>query len=439
MKYHIVVLGCQMNISDSERVRTVFDNLGYTFTDCEEEADVLGVVACSVRQKAIDKVYARIHKWNKMKKKQERNILTFLSGCVLESDEKKFLKTFDFVFKMGDLDKLPDMISTYGVTTPANLKNQNNLTDFWQINPHYGNTFDAYVPIQNGCNNYCTYCAVPYTRGRELSRPSEDIINEVKALVDKGFKQITLLGQNVNSYGSDKNGEEITFPKLLETLGTYGDESDKEFFIYFTSPHPKDLSEELLHIISQHRCLANWVHFPIQSGDNGILKSMNRNYTVEDYEESVNKIRTILPDATLFTDIIVGFTGETEEAFLNTKKAMEKYNYNMCYIAIYSPRPGAQSHKWDDDVPLDEKKSRLHRLSDVMMETSLAYNKKLLGQKMRVLITGKDRKNEYYQGFTEGKVVTRIKIDEGDDLVGKFVNIEIAEVIHMSIEGVLCD
>lgn len=435
MKYNIIVLGCQMNISDSERVRTVLDSLGYKYTDNEEEADILGVVACSVRQKAIDKVYARIHKWNKMKKKQERNILTFLSGCVLEADEKKFLKTFDFVFKMGDLDKLPGMIKTYGITTPASLSNQNNLTDFWQIDPNYTSNFDAYVPIQNGCNNFCSYCAVPYTRGRELSRPSEDIVNEVKSLVDRGYKQITLLGQNVNSYGSDREGEEITFPKLLETLGEYGDNSGHEFLLYFTAPHPKDFSEDLLHIMAKYRCLANWVHFPIQSGDNEVLESMNRKYTLEEYRNSVNTIRKVLPDATLFTDIIVGFSGESEEQFLNTKMAMEEFKYNMVYIACYSPRPGAKSHKWEDDVPLEVKKERLHTLSEVMMATSLEYNKKLIGKKMRVLITGKDRKGEYFQGFTEGKVVTRVKADNRD-LVGKFVDLEITEVTPMSIEGV---
>ncbi len=436
MKYHIVVLGCQMNISDSQRVKTVFDKLGYKYTENEDEADVLGVVACSVRQKAIDKVYSRIHKWNKMKKKQTRNILTFLSGCVLESDEKKFLKTFDFVFKMGDLDKVPEMISNYGITTPGNLK-KNNLTDFWQIDPHYDNNFDAYVPIQNGCNNFCSYCAVPYTRGRELSRPSTEIIREVKELVDRGFKQITLLGQNVNSYGSDRKDLEIGFPELLEELGKYGESSEKEFLIYFTAPHPKDFSEELLYIMSRYKCLAKWVHFPIQSGDNGILKSMNRNYTVEEYALSVEKIRNIIPDATLFTDIIVGFSGETEEAFQNSVKAMEEFKYNMVYIACYSPRPGAQSHKWEDDIPLEEKKSRLHILSDIMMKTSLEYNKKLLGKKIRVLLTGKDRKEEYYQGFTEGRVVTRVKIED-KDLIGKFVNIEVTDISHMSIEGVPC-
>ncbi len=435
MKYHIVVLGCQMNISDSERVRTVLDGLGYTFTENENEADILGVVACSVRQRAIDRVYSRIHVWNKMKKKQKRNILTFLSGCVLESDEKKFLKIFDFVFKMGDLEKLPDMINTYGIATPSSIKNNNNLTDFWQINPSHSNNFDAYVPIQNGCNNFCSYCAVPYTRGRELSRSSDDIISEVKALVQKGFKQITLLGQNVNSYGSDKNGEEITFPKLLETLGEYGDANENEFLLYFTAPHPKDFSEELLYIMNKYNCLANWIHFPLQSGDNNVLKNMNRNYTVEEYAESVKKIRTLLPQSTLFTDIIVGFSGETEEEFMNTKKALLEFDYNMVYIACYSPRPGAKSHKWDDSVHLDDKKRRLHILSDVMKETSLRYNQKLIGKKLRVLITGKDRNNEYYQGFTEGKVVTRVKINN-DDLVGQFVNLEVTEVSEMSIEGV---
>lgn len=434
MKYFIVVLGCQMNISDSQRVKTVLDDLGYTYTENEDEADILGVVACSVRQKAIDKVYARIHKWNKMKKKQEKNILTFLSGCVLESDEKKFLKTFDFVFKMGDLDKLPGMIENYGIATPGSLR-KNNLTDFWRIDPHHDNNFDAYVPIQNGCNNFCTYCAVPYTRGRELSRPSGDIINEVKSLVDKGFKQITLLGQNVNSYGNDKNGEEITFPQLLEELGKYGDSSDNEFLLYFTAPHPKDFSEELLYIMKKYNCLAKWIHFPIQSGDNEVLKSMNRKYTVEEYGAAVEKIRNVLPDATLFTDIIVGFSGESDEAFNNSVKAMEKFRYNMVYIACYSPRPGAKSHKWEDDVPLEIKKERLHILSDIMMRTSHEYNKTLLGKDIRVLLTGRDRKNEYFQGFTEGRVVTRVKIED-EDLVGKFVNIRVTDISHMSIEGV---
>lgn len=438
MKYHIVVLGCQMNISDSQRVQTVLDGLGYSHCENEEEADILGVIACSVRQKAIDKVYSRIHRWNKMKSKSNRNVLTFLSGCVLADDEKKFLKTFDFVFKMGDLEKLPEMINTYGVATGSSLNNYNNLTEFWQIDPTYSSEYEAFVPIQNGCNNFCSYCAVPYTRGRELSRKSVDIINEVKSLVDKGYKQVTLLGQNVNSYGSDKKGEEITFPELLEAIGQYGDKQENEFLLYFTAPHPKDFTEELLHIISRYKCLANWIHFPIQSGDNKVLERMNRNYTIKKYGESVEKIREILPEATLFTDIIVGFSQETEEEFLNTKKAMEEYKYNMAYIACYSPRPGAQSHKWEDSVSQDEKKRRLHVLSEVMLDTSYEYNKKIVGTIQRVFINGIDRKGEYYQGVTEGRVVTRVK-KEDKNILGTYVDLKITEVTPMSIEGVLVE
>ncbi len=433
MKYHIVVLGCQMNISDSQRVRTVLEGSGYTYCENEEEADILGVIACSVRQKAIDKVYARIHKWNKLKKKQERNILTFLSGCVLEEDEKKFLKTFDFVFKMGDLDQLPGFIETYGIATEKSFKKYNDLTDFWEIDPLYSNNYEAYVPIQNGCNNFCTYCAVPYTRGRELSRPSEDIIQEVKNLVDKGFKHVTLLGQNVNSYGKDKK-DEINFVELLNKIGTYGDSQDKEFLLYFTAPHPKDFTKELLYTIKKYKCLGNWVHFPIQSGSDSVLKRMNRSYNVEKYRNSVKDIWEILPEATIFTDIIVGFSEETIEEFQETINAMEEFKYNMAYIACYSPRPGAKSHKWEDNVTIEEKKRRLHVLSDIMLKTSGEYNNKLIGKTQRVFINGVDRKGKFLQGITEGKIVTRIK-SNNKELIGQFVNLKITGAKSMSIEG----
>ena len=243
MKYHILQLGCQMNISDGERVQKVLESLGYEPTEDEQEANIVGIIACSVRQKAIDKVYTRIQKWNKWKNK--KNMLTFVTGCVLPADKQKFLKLFDLVFSMNELPELPDMIRQYGVVTPAGIQTLDSgfenrleksdvekqdakqsplkevkisegkkkkelprpdkgIEEFWHIEPKYGSGFEAYVPIQNGCNKFCTYCAVPYTRGREVSRPSEDILKEVQNLVDKGFKSITLLGQNVNSYGLDK-------------------------------------------------------------------------------------------------------------------------------------------------------------------------------------------------------------------------------------------
>ncbi|MBN1987097.1 MAG: radical SAM protein, partial [Prolixibacteraceae bacterium] len=206
MKYHVITLGCQMNLSDSERVISVLDEAGYTWTDNEEEAGLIGILACSVRQKAIDKVYSRIHKWNKWK--NHKNLVTFISGCILPNDHEKFLKLFDITFQMKDLPKLPEMISHYGVTTPVQLKtgidpHNENIEQFWDVKPSYQSNYEAFIPIQNGCDKFCTFCAVPYTRGREVSRPSKDIIAELALLVAQGYKSITLLGQNVNSYGLD--------------------------------------------------------------------------------------------------------------------------------------------------------------------------------------------------------------------------------------------
>jgi tRNA-2-methylthio-N6-dimethylallyladenosine synthase len=223
-----------MNISDGERVRTVIDEMGYTWTDIEEEADMVGIIACSVRQKSIDKVYSKINQWNK--KKNKKNLITFISGCILPADKERFLKLFDLVFPVSELNQLPDMLNHYGVVTPAALKSMaakmrlnENISDFWNISPHYNSPFEAFIPIQNGCDKFCTFCAVPYTRGREISRPSAEILEEVKELIGKDYKSITLLGQNVNSYGLDKKGEELLFPELLRMIGEIGLKSGKEF------------------------------------------------------------------------------------------------------------------------------------------------------------------------------------------------------------------
>jgi len=380
MKYHLLTLGCQMNMSDTERTKPVIERMGYEWTDNEDEASLLGILACSVRQKAIDKVYSRISKWNKLKNK--KNLLTFVTGCILPSDKDRFLKLFDIVFPMSELQELPAMIGQYGIVTPVSLQSQvygntvfenqrvkdlkekaaelklnEHIPDFWHINPLYESSFEAFVPIQNGCDKFCTFCAVPYTRGREVSRPLSEILAEVQNLVERDYKSITLLGQNVNSYGLDKKGEETGFPQLLRKIGELGKASGKEFWVYFTSPHPRDMSDEVIEVIAEYPCLAKQIHLPIQSGDDKVLIRMNRKYNVEKYGEIVKTIRRLIPQATLFTDIIVGFTGETDEQFENTRKAMYEFNYNMAYIAQYSQRPGAVSSRWVDDVPHELRKS----------------------------------------------------------------------------------
>lgn len=460
MKYFLLPLGCQMNQSDTERVKTVLQGMGFTPTDNEDEATILGIIACSVRQKGIDKVYSRIKKWNETK--DNRNRITFVSGCVLPADRERFLKLFDLVFTMNDLPDLPDMIRQYGVFIPVNsqqstLNSQQvtvniqkplvplfseknkinpsaNMDRFWVIEPDHISEFEAFIPIQNGCNKFCTYCAVPYTRGREVSRKSEDILTELKDLVQKDYKVITLLGQNVNSYGLDKKGEEINFAELLRRIGEYGDSVDKEFWVYFTSPHPRDMSDEVIEVISQYKCLAKQIHLPIQSGDNDMLQRMNRKHTLDDYRHIIHTIRTLIPEATIFTDIIVGFTGETEEEFENSRKAMEEFKYNMAYIAQYSVRPGAVASTWADDVPKETKKKRYHILTDELMKHSLVYNQGLIGKTMKVIVTGFDRNKTYLTGYTEGKIVIRFKSND-KNLIGKIVKVEVTSATPLSIEG----
>jgi tRNA-2-methylthio-N6-dimethylallyladenosine synthase len=437
MKYHVITLGCQMNLSDSERVISVLDEAGYTWTDNEEEAGLIGILACSVRQKAIDKVYSRIAKWNKWKNR--KNLITFISGCILPSDHEKFLKLFDITFQMKDLPKLPEMISQYGITTPVHLStgidpHNENIEQFWNVQPAYQSKFEAFIPIQNGCDKFCTFCAVPYTRGREVSRPSSDIVAEVEQLASQGFKSITLLGQNVNSYGLDKKGEEITFAGLLRQIGELGNRLQKEFWVYFTSPHPRDMTDEVIEVIAQYPVLAKQIHLPIQSGDDKVLIRMNRKYNVERYRHIVETIRRVIPQATLFTDIIVGFTGETEEQFENTRRAMEEFQFNMSYTAMYSPRPGATSHRWDDDISHDEKKRRLHILTEELRKHNIPYNQQQIGKTYRVLVRGTDRKEGFLSSHTEGKLIVRFASAD-ENLIGQFVNVRITAASDFSLEG----
>ena len=459
MKYYLLPLGCQMNQSDAERTRTVLQQMGFIPTENENEATILGIVACSVRQKGIDKVYGRIEKWNSMKNRQ--NCITFVSGCILPADRVRFLKLFDLVFPMNELPKLPDMIRQYGIVTPASLKmgeeiemqpvvkpvaplfNKHdvvnpsaNMGQFWAITPTLTSEFEAFIPIQNGCNNFCTYCAVPYTRGREVSRPSAEILGELKDLVNKGYKSITLLGQNVNSYGLDKKGEEINFAELLRRVGEYGKASGKEFWVYYTAPHPRDMKDDIMEVMAQYDCLAKQIHIPIQSGDDNMLKRMNRHHDLATYRHIIQTIRRVLPTATIFTDIIVGFTKESEEEFENTRKAMEEFKYNMAYIAQYSVRPGAVASQWEDDVPKEVKRERYHILTDELMKHSLVYNTGLIGSTVKMLVEGYDRKNGYLNGHTEGKIVIRFASDD-KQLIGQIVNVKVTKAAPLSIEGEL--
>ncbi len=430
-----------MNASDGERVRTVIEQMGYTYTEDEKEANLIGILACSVRQNAIDKVYSKIHKWNKWKNKS--NLITFVSGCVLPSDHEKFLKLFDIIFQMKDLPNLSEMIHQYGITTPNGIQNgydtqNDNISEFWNVKPDYASDFEAFVPIQNGCDKFCSFCAVPYTRGREVSRPSTEIIDEVKSLAKRGYKSITLLGQNVNSYGLDRPDTEIMFPELLRQIGELGNEIGTEFWVYFTSPHPRDMTDEVIEVIAQYKCLAKQIHLPLQSGDDKLLIAMNRKYGLEKYRQSVSTIRRLIPEATLFTDIIVGFTGETDEQFDATRAAMKEFDFNMAYIAKYSPRPGALSHRWFDSVPLEIKKDRHQVLTQDLKLTSKSYNDSMLDKTFRVLVRAAAKHDGYLAGMTEGKINVRF-LSDNSNLIGQIVDVKIKSTTDFSVEGDLVD
>jgi tRNA-2-methylthio-N6-dimethylallyladenosine synthase len=263
-----------------------------------------------------------------------------------------------------------------------------------------------------------------------------EIVDELKSLVENGYKSITLLGQNVNSYGLDKNGEEKSFAELLEAIGQFGDESGKDFWVYFTSPHPRDMGDDVIEVISRYKCLGKQIHIPVQSGDNNMLVRMNRKHSIEKYRNIIESIKRLIPEATIFTDIIVGFTGETEEEFENTRKIMEEFKYNMAYIAQYSPRPGAASSRWSDDIPKEVKKDRYHALTEELMKHSLEYNRNQIGKTVKVLVRGKDRKEGYLSALTEGKIIVRFA-SEDESLIGEFVKVRIDSAVPFSTEGEL--
>src|SRR3989344_680118 len=366
-KYHIIVFGCQMNLSDGERLSAVLESAGYKKTNNINEADLVSVVMCSVRQSAVDRVHWLVQKFKKPNKKP----LTLLTGCILKKDQKAFAGGFDHIIDIKDIKKLPKLLE-YKMSDRSFYIQDNYLN----IVPKYASKNSAYVPIMTGCNNFCSYCVVPYTRGREISRPVKEIINEIKRLINptsprlRGAKEIWLLCQNVNSYKdkkttpvkspqggvSAKSGQfnGVNFPKLLKMIN----DISGSFKLNFTSSHPKDFSDELIKTMTKCEKLSMDLNLPIQSGDDEILKKMNRPYTVAQYKNLVKKIRRALPKIRLSTDIIVGFPGETKKQFNNTVKTLKEIAYGVAFINKYSPRAGTAAARMEDNVTWDEKKRR---------------------------------------------------------------------------------
>lgn len=441
-----------MNYSDAERLANILETNGYSRTTSEKTADLIVAVSCSVRQKAMDRIYGRLNKWRHWKK--QRDIKTVLTGCVLPKDRKKLAKDFDIFLEIKDIDKLPKLLKNsylnHGSVTNA---------DYLAFKPDYSSSFQAYIPIMTGCNNYCTFCAVPYTRGAEASRPSSDIINEVKSLISRGYKEITLLGQNVNAYLDPekshdqavlnsrsrqmwefKKGQPIQkrmattkipkdFTELLKKINTI----KGDFWIRFISSNPQDISDELIKTLPKLKKVAKHFHFALQSGDNEILRRMNRRHTREDYLELVKKIRGFWPGVAITTDVIVGFPGETKEQFQKTVEVMKKVGFDMAYLSEFSPRPDtAAARFFKDDIPKKTKSRRKKLLNEILTKSALANNKKLVGKKVKVLVEKYNNKKKE----NAGKIETFKNIHfSGSNLVGNFISLTITKTNAWGLEG----
>ncbi len=423
MKYRIITFGCQMNKSDSERIASVLQGMGYKEAPKAEEADLAVLNMCSVRQSAVDRVYGLSPQFKALKEKN-RGFKTIITGCILQRDRRKMAEIFDFVLNKEDMQSWPELIKK-GTTSKKR-------SDYLKIRPKYENRIQAYVPISSGCDNFCTYCAVPYTRGRLVSRSHKDILKEIKELIKEGYKEIWLLGENVNNYLSPAD-KKINFSRLIKEI----DKIEGKFWLRFTSPHPKDFSNELIETLSKSPKFVPYINLPVQSGDNIILKKMNRPYTREKYIDLVKKIRKGFEgrDIAISTDIIVGFPGETNVQFNNSAKLLREVKFDMAYIAKYSPRPQSFScEKMKNDVGKKEKKKREKILFEILKKTALENNEKLLNKEVEVLVLEKDR--EYYNGRTGQNKAIRFKSDN-DDLLGKFVKVKVIKAKSWNLEGVL--
>jgi tRNA-2-methylthio-N6-dimethylallyladenosine synthase len=384
-----------MNISDSERAAAVLEQLNYKKTLNINEADLILVTMCSIRQSAVDRIHSLVEKIDKLKAERTKTLPTgrqvkaILTGCILKKDKKIFIEGFDYVLDIKDIKRIPELLG---------VKNKiRNKTDYLDITPKYESNFSANVPIMTGCNNFCSYCVVPYVREREISRPAKSIIQEITALTNptsprlRGAREIWLLGQNVNSY---KDGQ-TTFPELLKLIN----DIPGNFWIRFTSSHPKDFSDELINAMATCKKIKPYLNLPIQSGDDKILKLMKRYYTVESYKNKIKKLKEKIPDIALSTDIIVGFPGETKTQFDNTVKLFREIKYDLGYISKYSSRAGTTAAKLKDNVSVEEKKRREKVLTDVLKQTALEKNKTLIGTTTIVLIN--ESKNDFWLGKDE--------------------------------------
>ena len=423
LKYYIDTMGCQMNENDSMKYAGILESMGFE-KGTEDSANLYLFNTCCIRENAENTLFGRL---GMLKKKRMQNPETYIAilGCLTQQEQmvekiKASYRFVDVVLGTSAMSLFPEKLYNAIVINRKKLEYidvSNALEE--EVPICYNDKFKASVSIIYGCNNFCTYCIVPYVRGRERSRKPEDIIKDVQRLADDGYKEIMLLGQNVNSYGNDFTDEKYTFPMLLQDI----EKIEGIEIIRFMSPHPKDFKDDLIEVIKNSNKIARQIHLPLQSGNSQVLKSMNRKYTKEQFIEVAMKLKEI-PDVSLSTDIIVGFPGETEEQFLDTLDVVKKVKFDQIFMFIYSPREGTVGAKMEDHTPYEEKVNRLERLKKLYEDTLPELNKKMVGNTYKLLVEGKSKTNDkLYTGRTsQNKVVV---FEATDDDIGEVVNIKI--------------
>ncbi|MEG0899337.1 MAG: tRNA (N6-isopentenyl adenosine(37)-C2)-methylthiotransferase MiaB [Oscillospiraceae bacterium] len=433
-KAYVHTYGCQQNVSDSEKIKGLLTMMGYSFTETIADADFVLFNTCAIREGAETKIFGNVGEL-KLRKKQNPNIIISLCGCMVQQDRiiKKVQKSYPFVdliFGTHMIHSFPELLYSILQDKKKIARNDDGAGTIPEYIPTYRNdNIKVNVPIMNGCNNFCTYCIVPYVRGREMSREKDDIINEVKELVKNGCKEITLLGQNVNSYGSNLIPQ-ITFSQLLKELNAI----DGDFIIRFLTSHPKDCTFDLIDTIADCQKVCKHIHLPIQSGSNNILKLMNRGYTVEKYIELFEYARKKIPDITFSSDIIVGFPSEEYTDFLKTVELVKKIQFNQIFTFIYSKRPGTRAALMEDNISENEKSIWLRELLLVQSEIGLALNKKLIGNETMVLVDGYGKSVD---GCLTGRTYNNTIVDfiAPKSLIGSFVKVKITKATPFATFG----
>ena len=429
-KFFLKTYGCQMNEHDSENIKGILNMMSFTETFDMDEADLILLNTCSIRENAHNKAFGMLGRIKHLKETKP-NIIVGLCGCmaqeegVIEEILKKY-RFLNFVFGTHNLDDLPELLAKSFNGTKLNIDVKSIEGDIVETMPFTRDSkYKAYVNIIYGCDKFCTYCIVPYTRGRQRSRKKEDILEEVEDLINNGYKEITLLGQNVNAYGKDLY-DDYFLADLLQDISKLNIPR-----IRFITSHPWDFTDDLVEVIKNNNNILNYVHLPVQSGSNRILKLMGRRYTKESYKELFDKLKSI-PGISITTDIIVGFPGETEEDFQDTLNMVNYCKYDSAFTFIYSPRENTPASKLKDDISLKEKENRLYRLNELVNKYSKEANERILGVVENVLVEGNSNKEGKLFGYTETNKL--VNFNGSSDLIGQIVKVKIVDAKSFSLD-----